>query len=79
MKIALLGSNKIQFSKVYTPEVLEKLGKYGELSDRISKKNINEQINFTLLRKIGEYEVNVRVERKEIEIALDFYRDLFHL
>ena len=35
MKIALLGSNKIQFSKVYTPEVLEKLGEYGELSDRI--------------------------------------------
>ena len=43
------------------------------------KKNMNEQINFTLLRKIGECEVNVRVERKEIEIALDFYRDLFHL
>lgn len=42
MKIALLGSNKIQFSKVYTPEVLEKLGEYGELSDRIGKKNINE-------------------------------------
>ncbi len=42
MKIALLGSNKIQFSKVYTPHVLEKLGEYGELSDRISKKNINE-------------------------------------
>ena len=42
MKIALLGSNKVQFSKVYTPEVLEKLGTYGELSQRISKKNINE-------------------------------------
>lgn len=42
MKIALLGSNKIQFSKVYTPEVLEKLAEYGELSERISKKNINE-------------------------------------
>lgn len=42
MKIALLGSNKIQFSKVYTPKVLEKLGEYGELSRRISKKNIAE-------------------------------------
>ena len=42
MKIALLGSNKVQFSKVYTPEVLKKLGTYGELSQRISKKNINE-------------------------------------
>lgn len=42
MKIALLGSNKIQFSKVYTPEVLKKLGEYGELSERISKKSINE-------------------------------------
>lgn len=42
MKIALLGSNKIQFSKVYTPEVLKKLEEYGELSERISKKNIKE-------------------------------------
>lgn len=42
MKIALLGSNKIQFSKVYTPEVLKKLKEYGELSERISKKNIKE-------------------------------------
>ena len=29
MKIALLGSNQLQFSKVYTPEVLEKLSEYG--------------------------------------------------
>lgn len=40
MKIALLGSNKIQFSKVYTPDVLKKLSEYGELSERINKKNI---------------------------------------
>ena len=38
MKIALFGTNKLQFSKVYTPEVLEKLGEYGELSDRINQK-----------------------------------------
>ena len=40
MKIALLGSNKIQFSKVYTPDVLKKLSEYGEISERINKKNI---------------------------------------
>ena len=33
MKIALFGSNQLQFSKVYTPEVLKKLAEYGELDD----------------------------------------------
>lgn len=43
------------------------------------KKNKGEHINFTLLRNVGDCVVNISVERKEIEIALDFYRDLFHL
>jgi phosphoglycerate dehydrogenase-like enzyme len=46
MKIALFGTNKLQFSKVYTPEVLEKLGEYGELSDRINQKNLKENADF---------------------------------
>lgn len=46
MKIALFGSNQLQFSKVYTPKVLEKLSEYGELSERISKKNLNENADF---------------------------------
>ena len=46
MKIALFGSNQLQFSKVYTPEVLKKLSEYGELSPRISKKNIEEHREF---------------------------------
>lgn len=40
MKIALFGSNKIQFSKVFTERVLNDLKSFGELSPRISKKNI---------------------------------------
>ncbi len=46
MKIALFGSNQTQFSKVYTPDVLEKLGKYGELSPMINKNNIDEYKDF---------------------------------
>lgn len=46
MKIALFGSNQLQFSKVYTPEVLKKLGEYGELSPRINKDNIAEYKEF---------------------------------
>lgn len=46
MKIALFGNNQLQFSKVYTPEVLEKLGEYGELSPRINKNNIEEYRDF---------------------------------
>lgn len=46
MKIALFGTNNLQFSKVYTSEVLKKLGEYGELSPRINKKNIDENAEF---------------------------------
>ncbi len=46
MKIALFGTNQTQFSKVYTPEVLEKLGTYGVLSEKINRKNIEENAEF---------------------------------
>ena len=46
MKIALFGTNQIQFAKVYTPEVLEKLGSYGELSQKINQKNLEENAEF---------------------------------
>ncbi len=46
MKIALFGSNELQFSKVYTSAVLKKLSEYGELSPRINKKNIGEHAEF---------------------------------
>ena len=42
MKIALFGTNQLQFSKVYTPEVMKKLGEYGELSEKINRKNLKE-------------------------------------
>lgn len=46
MKIALFGSNQLQFGKVYTPDVLNDLKKYGEISERISKNNIDEYSDF---------------------------------
>ena len=52
MKIALFGSNQLQFSKVYTPEVLKKLGEYGDLSPRISHSNIAEYKDFLKLYDI---------------------------
>lgn len=46
IKIALLGRDKIRFSKVYSESVLEKLRKRGELSERIDRSNIDEHIDF---------------------------------
>lgn len=46
MKIALLGTDKLQFSKVYTSEVLKKLGEHGELSEIINQKNLEENKEF---------------------------------
>lgn len=46
MKIALFGTNQHKFSKVYTDEVLKKLGTYGELSQKINRKNIKENADF---------------------------------
>ncbi len=46
MKIALFGTNELQFSKVYTPAVLEKLATYGTLSQKINRKNLAENADF---------------------------------
>lgn len=46
MKIALFSTNQLQFLKVYTPEVLKKLSEYGELSQKINQKNLDENAEF---------------------------------
>ena len=46
MKIALFGTSQAQFSKVYTDEVLNKLSGYGELSEKIGRKNLKENADF---------------------------------
>ena len=46
IKIALLGSDEHKFSKVYTKSVLEKLGQYGEVSERINRSNIEKYSDF---------------------------------
>lgn len=46
MKIALLGGDRLQFGKVYAPDVLEKLGEYGELSGRIGKRDLAKNAAF---------------------------------
>ena len=46
MKIALFGTNQLQFGKVYTPEVLNKLSQYGELSEKINQSNLKENADF---------------------------------
>lgn len=46
MKIALFGTNEIQFRKVYTPNVLKKLRTYGELSEKINRKNVTQYADF---------------------------------
>lgn len=46
IKIALFGENESAFSKVYSENVLGKLRKYGEISERIDKSNINEHKEF---------------------------------
>lgn len=46
MKIALFGTNKLQFNKVYTEQVLERLSSYGALSERINLSNLEENREF---------------------------------
>jgi len=46
MKIALFGTNQTQFSKVYTEEVLKKFSEYGEISEKIGRKNLKENADF---------------------------------
>lgn len=54
---------------------------YPFIYDKIKhdKKNEADRINFTLLKDIGEVEINVSAEKAEIEASLDIYRDLFGL
>ena len=53
MKIALFGSNPVQYGKVYTAEVLGELEKRGELSPRINKRNIEQYRDFLSDCEIG--------------------------
>ena len=46
MKIALFGSNQLQFGKVYTQNVLNDLKKYGEITERINRYNIEQYADF---------------------------------
>lgn len=46
IKIALFSESESNFSKVYTPSVLQKLGEYGEVSLRIDKSNIESHKEF---------------------------------
>jgi 3-dehydroquinate synthase len=39
------------------------------------KKNEEGKINFTLLKAVGEIEINQTADKKEIEETLDFYRE----
>ncbi len=43
------------------------------------KKNESGRINYTLLKSVGEVEINVSVTKEEIESSFDLYRDLFGL
>jgi 3-dehydroquinate synthase len=45
---------------------------------RHDKKNESATIRFSLLRAVGEVVINQTADEKEIEEALDFYRDYFH-
>lgn len=54
---------------------------YPFIYDKIihDKKNEAGRINFTLLRNVGEVEINIQAEKAEIEASLDIFRDLFGL
>lgn len=43
------------------------------------KKSDHGELNFTLLKDIGDIEINSEVSEEEVKSALDIYRDLFHL
>jgi 3-dehydroquinate synthase len=40
------------------------------------KKNEGKRINFTLLKSVGEVEINRNCSKKEIFEALDFFREV---
>ena len=54
---------------------------YAYLYEKIThdKKNESGRINYTLLKAVGEVEINISVTKEEIESSFDLYRDLFGL
>ena len=46
---------------------------------RHDKKSENGEINFSLLRSIGDIAINQIVDEKEVEAAFDIYRDYMHI
>ena len=79
MKIALFGTNQIQFGKVYTPEVLKKLSEYGELSEKINQSNLKENKEFL---KDCEYAFSTwgmpRFTKKEIQEYMPKLKAVFY-
>ena len=53
MKIALFGTNQLQFSKVYTPEVLAKLSEYG-FKIRVAEKSF---ADYTAVLASGNFQL----------------------
>jgi 3-dehydroquinate synthase len=83
LSLVKLGFNKAVLSKV-ARFVKANYGvfplacnQYERLFERMrhDKKNESNNINFTLLKGVGEIEINQTAGKKEIEEALDFYRD----
>lgn len=46
---------------------------------RHDKKSVGGELNFTLLHDVGEVETGCIVDQKQVEAALDIYRDLMHI
>ena len=46
MKIALFGTNQRQFAKIFTPATIEKLSQYGTVSEKINRKNLEQNADF---------------------------------
>ncbi|MGL4293556.1 MAG: 3-dehydroquinate synthase, partial [Bacteroidales bacterium] len=54
---------------------------YDQLNEYMThdKKNDSDRINFTLLRNIGEIEINQHTTRDNLDIMFDIYRDLMQI
>lgn len=74
MKIALFGTKRYLFSKAYTPEVLKKLGEYGELSEMIDRNNLDENAAF-----LADCDVISNHLANKPELENIFNRKLFRL
>ncbi len=79
MKIALFGTNQLQFSKFYTPEVLGKLAEYGELSEKINRKNFGENAEFLKECEIAFYTwVMPKFTKEEIKEYMPKLKAVFY-